>query len=518
MKRKIVLLLVSTMLLTMVVGGAVSAQERPEPVTLKILFFNDKPAHFDEVLDEFYKRTKDTLNVTLDFEFNPVPDHKQKLLLIAAAGEEYDLVFDAPWMHIEKLAKDGAYLNLDKYFHNDDYPGLKKNFSKTYLDSNKFYGHTYGVPVTKELDSLEAIGIRSDLMEKYGFKEIKTTAKLKEFFDVILEKEPDLIPLAQGGITGFFRLFPRYTEEYNIFRITDDNFVGRFYVALSEDNKEVTGVYTDGDPAEVVKDFPAPWNTVEKWNEKYVKYREWNKYLEKDVLSQQDPEMLYSSGKAAALARGGLTNSLDLPKLIPGVESYPFPYRKGDRLRIPDSKYITYKVWNFACVPVTSNHPDRVMKFIDWIFQSRENHDLIEMGIKGKHWIPVGEERYKFPEGLEQEYKFQWYELTGHPDMVRYSELYNDDHISLNKWASSEERNVLSPLAGFTADFEAVRTEKAGYDSIYKKIEVGIMNGAYQDPVAILEKVNSDARKAGLEKIREELKKQVQAFLDAKYK
>ena len=43
----------------------------PDPVTIKVLNSGDKPNDWDAVLEEFYSRTKDTLNITFDWTWVP---------------------------------------------------------------------------------------------------------------------------------------------------------------------------------------------------------------------------------------------------------------------------------------------------------------------------------------------------------------------------------------------------------------------------------------------------------------
>jgi predicted small lipoprotein YifL len=494
--------------------------ETPDPVTLKLMFFGDKPLHMDEVLDEFYSQTADTLNTTLDMEFNPTADHKQKLLLIASAGEEYDLVFDAPWMQIKTLAKDGAYQALDEYFLNDAYPGLKANFSEEYLNANKFFDQIYGIPLTQTMASSEGLGIRTDLMEKYGYDEIKTYDELQAFCDDILANEPDMVPMAVEGRVGFFRMFSPNYEASNIFE------AGDFRVALSEDYKTVlgatykgTGNYYYGDSAEVFENFPAPYNTLDAWTDQLIQYAEWNKYLEEDVLTQTDPKSLFSSGKAAILSRGYQdTTALEALEAVIGMDTdlYAFPYREEDRTQTPGQHYTTYQVWNFLCVPISSTKIDRSMAFLDWIYQSEENHDLFERGIEGVHWNAVGDNQYEIPETLESPYLFPWYELTGTPNMVKYNVALPKSAVEFLEWQSNDAKYAMSPMAGFNMDYENVKTEKASIDAIISNINTGLVNGVYADPIAEVQKANADAVKAGLETFRQETIDQVQAFLDAK--
>lgn len=494
--------------------------EAPKRETLRIMMFGEKPLHFEEVLEEFYARTADTLNVELDIEFNPVPDHKQKLLLIASAGEEYDLVFDAPWMQIKTLSKDGAYIPLDDYFHNDDYPGLKANFSEDYLNSNKFHGSIYGMPITKTVKSAEGIGIRTDMMEKYGYDEIKDYETLQAFFDDILANEPDMVPMAAEGRVGFFRALQPEFERYGIFP------AGDFLVTLSEDGKTVEGavhkfgsVMYSGDGEEHMATFPAPWNTQAAWLERPLQYQEWSKYLEEDVMAQTDPNGFFTSGKAAALSRGyqNVNELATLNKNL-GIDTdfYAFPYMDVDRNQIEGETYTDYKVWNFVCIPVTSTKADRTMAFIDWIFQSEENHDLFELGIEGVHWNKVGDNSYEVHPDLAEPYKFPWYQLTGTPNMNRLNSALPETAAEFVAWQSNPDKYTLTPMAGFEFDYDPVKTEKASIDAIYTAITTGIVNGAYEDPAAILFEANENAVKAGLEAMREETMKQVQAFLDSK--
>ena len=111
--------------------------QTPDPVTIKVLMSGDKPNDWDAVLEEFYNRTKDTLNITFDWTWVPSADYKDKLNVKMTAGEEYDLVFDAPWMHLRTLAQDGIYADLSPYLNNDAYPGLKLAFPEDVMKYNK---------------------------------------------------------------------------------------------------------------------------------------------------------------------------------------------------------------------------------------------------------------------------------------------------------------------------------------------------------------------------------------------
>lgn len=503
-------------------GPEAAAAGGPEAVTLKGMMFGNKPTYFDDVLGEFYKRTEETLNVKLDIEWNPTADHKQKLLLRMTAGEALDFTFDSTWMHLNNLAKDGAYYDLEPYFGNPEYPGLARNFSKDYLNSNRFFGKIYAVPLTRTFGEVEGMVIRKDLMEKHGFQEILTYDDLGRFFDAILRKEPGLIPLAVEGRLGFFDAFDRTYER----ALKNVHLAGDFFVALSADNKRVLGATYAmtgrwaGDPVEYIKDFPAPWNQKATWEERALRLKEWNKYLEPDSMSQTDPSALFNSGKAAAMFRGlgGSANTMpQLQRIVPQATAYVFPYDDQSRTKTLHSLYTTYKVWNFLCLPVTGKNPDRVMSFLDWVFSSQANHDLFELGIEGVHWDAVGDNAFTRLAPADKNYTFPWYQLTGSPNMTRVSADMTELEKEYTAWAANPDRYALHPLTGFDFEVTPVKSEKAKVDAIYGEIFLGIVNGAFDDPIATLEQTNKAARGAGLDAMRKETIRQVQAFLDATY-
>src|SRR5690606_33753293 len=89
-----------------------------------------------------------------------------------------------------------------------------------------------------------------------------------------------------------------------------------------------------------------------------------------------------------------------------------------ERIRNMEPKAIptSYKANNSVAIPASSKNIDRTMKFFDWLFQSRENHDLFELGIEGTHWEAVGEDQYKLLEASNN-YMFPGYEFTWNPTM-----------------------------------------------------------------------------------------------------
>ena len=80
------------------------AKETLEPVTLKMYLLGDKPAGFDEVYAKINEKLSQDIQTTLDVEFISWSDVDQKYSLLFASGEDFDLIFTAPWAYYSSVA------------------------------------------------------------------------------------------------------------------------------------------------------------------------------------------------------------------------------------------------------------------------------------------------------------------------------------------------------------------------------------------------------------------------------
>lgn len=85
-----------------------------EPVTLEVVIPGAKGANYDEVLTEVNKRLKAEINTQVKFTFVDFADLNQKTNVMLASGENVDLMFDAPWLHLDTMASQGYYEELSE--------------------------------------------------------------------------------------------------------------------------------------------------------------------------------------------------------------------------------------------------------------------------------------------------------------------------------------------------------------------------------------------------------------------
>jgi len=490
----------------------------PSAVTLKGMLFGDEPKDMNLVLGEFENRTKDILNTKVEIQWNSAPDHKQKVKLMMAAGEEVDFVFDADFQNLRELVPQGAYAQLDKYFNNDEYPGLKSAFSPEYIEMNKrFDDHLYTIPFTQYFYDIPVAYIRKDIREKLGFsKPISSYEELQQFYEKVLESEKGITPLAVKGVGGFQEMLAPERPDLDTVRpLTLGGIV--YYVHLSDDLKKVQEVVALGDPASEWAKLPAPFNTMASTFEQYSKWAEWSKYLEKDVLSQKDSKAYFMSGKAASYYGTISSYAADKKRLqetIANSDLEFFVLKEKIRKMEPGAISTNYKANNSIAIPASSKNIDRTMKFFDWIFQSRENHDLFEYGIEGKHWEPVGENQLKLLDGSNN-YIFPGYEFTWNPNMIRMPADLDKTAQQYFEYSAKADTYYAAVLAKFAFDTTNVKSEFANVQSKADPFIQTLKAGQVKDWETWTVKLNGELKGLGLDKIRAEIAAQVQAYLDA---
>ncbi len=483
-----------------------------EPVELNFMLWGDKPAGMDEVLAEFEKRTKDTLNMKINISWTPLSDFSNKVKLKLSAGEEVDAVFDAPWATMINNINQELYQELDTYFLNDKYPGLKAAFGEEYVSNNRFNGKLYGIPFTQGYKEIYGYFVRKDLREKYGMGKIESLQELEQYFDNVLKNEKGIIPLADDGNAlrwnyGLVDENDYFYAKTNMYTTTLTGGLSAL-CKLSDDKKSCLSLDLPGDQE---GPYPGiPYDFVElssRWKS--------NGYFEKDLLTQQNAASMFAAGKSAALAHGisqFSTLNEQLAKAVSGAQLEFFASSDSQRALQPGAMKTDFKAFNFISIPVTSKKADSVMKFFDWMFADKANHDLFERGIEGVDWIAEGDALFKYPESGPR-YVFPGYEMTWNPNSIRNLAGMDEQVYQILDYSMNVDSYYQTPLAGFTFNSEPVKSEIAKVTPVMDQIGQVYASGAIEDAFVKAHELNGKAVKLGLNKIREEALKQINAYL-----
>ncbi|WP_438351123.1 extracellular solute-binding protein [Paenibacillus sp. FA6] len=512
-----------------------TAESKLEPVTLKIMLWGDKPNQFDEVVAEFEKRTKDTLNTKLNVTFTPQSDYVNKLKLKLSAGEQVDLAFDAPWMNMNQFIQQDNYHILDDYFFNDKYPGLKKAFSESFINNNKFMGtdnklHVYGVPMGQYLGDLGILYYRKDLAEKYGMSEFDSYQDVLTYYDNVLINEKNMTPFIERNDGNYSSVAViNGDKETGV----DAAKAGLYSLPLApnvdvtayiKDNKIVDASIT-GENEDSLKNFPAPYNVADTSTMQTV--REWNEkgYTEKEPITRTDAQGTFTAGKAASMTEtiANFTSiESALKAVVPSAELGMFLVNKGERELEQPFALTDFRVWNFLTVPKSSKNLERSMMFVNWLNENQDNHDLFELGIEGKHWVAEGADKFKYPDGIDvsRNYNLPGYILTWNPNYIRLAATIPDEFVQYYRYIADENTYMKSVVAGFSFNGDAVKNALANPDFGKIASEKLVYDlGMIADPVQSMNKLQEKWNKnknlqEDIKTIKEELMNQLQAYLD----
>jgi putative aldouronate transport system substrate-binding protein len=494
-----------------------TAKAQPGEIKFFIRATSDQAKNYQPVFDEFEKRTKDTLNTHINVTVIPAADYKTQMQLKITAQEDMDLVFDAGFLNLNTFATQGVYQDLSKYFNNDAYPGLKKSFSKDYLDANKVFDKLIAVPITNTFIDMNGFYYRKDLVKKYGLKDINTYDDLEAYWKAIQANEKGMTPLGAKGALG--RNFQDETRARDGHIYTVTGVPGGVEVGISGDGKKVLAVTSQADPTSAFASYPSPWNKPDTKNFDMVK--KYANYINQDAMVTKEIDPLFTAGKVGTIE--GTINSYanfssQLSKNVPGSE-LGFWLSNDDQRNLKEKAILTtYQAWNFLCVPTNSKNADRSMKFLDWVFSSQENNDLFQYGIEGKNWEKVGDKSWKLPTGVDPStnYAFPGFELTWNPNYTRLPDGVPTDIQKMFQYEYNASSFTKSFLAGFTFDNTNVKSEIAKLTEVDSKYNPTLQVGLESSISDTLAKKLADQKAAGLDKVKAEIQTQVQKFLDSK--
>jgi len=435
--------------------SADSKTDSKDETTINIRVINPV-TNFDKVLDVFYDKVKDDPvlgKIKVNLTYVEGADYADKLNLAITAQEDYDLMFVGAWHGLTDKINDGVFKDLSSYFNNDAYPGLKAAFNEDYLTANTFNGKTYAIPLAESYEDVKGIIYREDLREKYNLPKIVDYATYEQYLEGISKHlNDDGLVAAWGvsstqGMTEFEN--PGYdNRRSNIFMF---NYGAKFNVALNSDGTKVLDAAIVGDDASHFaangynKDYVSDW---------YTNLTKWTKYINSDAVSTSDDIGASFEAGLYGATYGTATEWVSRMKNIattnPNAKLGFFIMDEKQRNFEPGAIISNMQAWNFLCAPTWSKKTDAVMAFLDWMWSSKENHDLIQYGIEGQDWEAIGDNAYKTIS--TDSYVMPGYSFTWNPTYIRYdSAVVNNEYANkVYDYMYNNDTYKLSPIAGFS--------------------------------------------------------------------
>lgn len=466
-----------------------SASESPaeapklEPAVLTWYFPGGVQNGQAEVEAAMNKILQEKINATIQLKPTDWGEYDQKLQLMNASGESYDLAFTANWMnnYYTNVSKD-VFLPLDDLL--DQYaPAIMKTIPQMGWDALKVNGKKYAVPNYQIWAKTDAVTFQKELLQSTGFNTdtIKAFADIEPFLAAVKEKHPDLYP----------------------FQITRGNFGGTLNVSYGYDEaagRNIPGVVRlDDSSMQVVNQFES-----EEYKNHLALMRSWFQkgYIRKDAATLSDDSADFAAGKYASFLTGNLK---------PGGESETAAKLEGREVKdVALSKpYLLTSsiIATMTAVSKSSKNPERAIMFLDLLYSDKELFNTLAHGIEGKHYNKLDDVTVEAIIDGGYSPNADWLygnQFSGYYRKGQQPGIW-EETIELNNSAAP------SPLIGFNFDPTPVKSELAQTATVTDQYIPMLETGSV-DPEKYLPEFIDKLKRAGSDKIVAEIQKQIDAW------
>jgi len=455
-------------------------------VTLTYYFPHNIQPDQDEVYAEFNRKLKEKINATIDFRGTVWDDYANKMQMLDASDEEYDLCFTSNWMnsYIQNASK-GAYLPLDDLLV-EYAPKTFAQVPMQYWDVSRIRGKIYGVVNYQIMVRCAAVASDEEKLKRHNF-DLKAEIRPNDLrsLEPYIEKAINDVP---GSYTHI--LLSDMSEYCRLDTLIGSNTPG----AIDVDAEEI----------KVINQF----KDSKRYRELVKLLQDWNKrgWQAADVrITRKTDNPVDDKARKFVIGVGGAYR--------PDIEAISSFGAGFHSLVVPSGNPIATTggaISTLTAISRNSKNPERAMMYLEAINTDTDLYMTLNYGIKGRHWDLEDGFMIQGPEHERYNPNVSWMHacmFTGVPAKGLPADIW-DQFKKMNETADK------SPLLGFTFNSEPVKAEvgkcQAVYDEYYRAIEIGaITDEQYQE---FLDKLDA----AGAEKIIEEMQRQVDEWLASK--
>ncbi|MDQ0059339.1 extracellular solute-binding protein [Paenibacillus harenae] len=433
---------------------------------------------------------------------------KNKLSTMIVSKELPDVMWMERGADVEKLRAEGLLVPFDDYL--DKYPNLKKWAGESTLDMLRSPdGKLYQFPnwYTTQPNGNSGYLVNKKIYNELGAPSLETVDDLYAYLKQVKEKYPDVVPLELGQTAAGMDVMVSAFAENRPFTFNT-------MMAVPQDNKLVS---LFADPV---------YRELLQFTSKL--YRE--KLISQDTFTQklEQVESKVVSGKVAVYVAssptefGAIGNSQLSAQDPEAGYIMVWPVHKAglDKNKIFPGDYKQLG-WNVSVITKNAKNPEAIFAFLDW-FTGPEGQRTIMWGPEGLYWDGVdAEEAPLFTDKFTSDTKgrdelmnstvnFQW---NGNTVYVDNSKTKFESTLPAEKrsWETYWQSEITWKTQFNTTEY--VNLDPAGDSeegiiaqsilSIYEQARAKAVMNAKSDEevIAILDKAEDDAQKAGYEKL-----------------
>ncbi len=476
MKKVLVVLLAVCMLLSTAGCGSTPQKSGDGNVpTLTWLVPGNKQSDTSVVLEEANKIIEEKIGAKLDLQFIDASAFSERMTMNMASGGKFDLCFTGYVNNYRQAVQKGGLLQLDKYLEN--MPELMAVLPDYVWKAARVNDGIYAVPNQQIMAYQLTAYTFADLAEKYGLKaeNVKNARDLEPYLEQIKQNEPSYYPIRSNWGTS---MLPG--EQ------TREDIVSGIFAVFGEDGSVKTEIkYETESEIEAAK-------MLHEWFQKG--------YIRSDIASVMSDTSDYDMGKYAVWTA----------QYKPGADATYEKKFGRPVVAVPITpNLLESKAGLDTMIGVSkqSKYPEKAVQLIELVNTDKELYNLICFGIEGKHYTKTGENRIEQISGSNYAPDASW---KFGSEFNAYLQPGQDDDV----WEQTKSFNDAgkeSLLLGFAPNTDPIVNEIAQCEAIIGEYKV--WNNGAEDPMNYQAELVERLKSAGIEKVRDELQKQIDEWL-----
>jgi putative aldouronate transport system substrate-binding protein len=427
------------------------------------------------------KMTTERIGATMklmNLEFGAFND---KIQLMSAGGEKYDLAYTASWTNdYYKNVNNGVFVELDELLKNRA-PTLWASMPESTWNGARVGGKLYAAINQQIFVFMGGAVAKKAILEKYkiDLNAANRWADLEGAMEQVKTGE-NITPMAGGSemlqlsLLGYVE--PDAATGFLVNR-PDDASAELLYVAETPEYKE-------------------NWDLMKSWQDKG--------YLPANITKFDEEVANMKEGKAAFKTE---------PAIKPKGAA-EFTERYGGEVELKSFAKPVIATSGIVATLTGVSRTGNAEKSVDWlelVNRDKDVYNLLCFGIEGTHW----NWKDKTAEVIEQ-VKGSGYDPTTDWMFGNQFNAYYRNENQVGAWDETKKLNdeaTPAPTLGFVFDREPVKNEIAAITALTAEYTP---LGAKGSDSSILPKMMEDIKAAGSDKVKEELAKQIAAWQAAK--
>jgi len=488
-------------------AGCSDSGDKKSGDTLTLLLPGNAPEGWEAVLAEVNKKLKADLGFTIAPQFIAWSNYANQALLKFTAGENFDTALQARWLNMTQLVSSKAIVAVDDLLASGKYANLTGTLDAKLIEQNKWSGKLYGIPQVNSAARFHHFNIRQDLAEKYGFSEIADYQTLERYWYAIKQKEKDVIPLAVASnmpklTVAFFPTGWLNESSWENPHTSVQSFTGTSMPFVMAADAKQTG------SSRPVPFWEAPGmvDALRAVRRYYL-----DGIINHDALNTDSKTLQAQFEAGRYAARWAMTDGLSSQSVGPLTKAVPtarlanvMPLRGG----LTSKPNQTFQADNFLVLNAKGQSNEKAMQLEDWV-SIKANHDLVEYGIEGKDWKPVGSDKY---EALTKYSSFPGFALSWRAKLELKIKDITESEDKIFTWAQNYDNFTVDTFARFIPDPEPVKRENTQITAAMTQYANPLFIGAV-DVDKGLDNLKKALQSAGLDKLQAEMEKQADAYL-----